>query len=76
MHAPARAAQRFDSQGRRDMRYYVNDRAQANGDHEVHEANCTYVPKPENRTYLGDFSKCSDSIINNAAVDESEFRAQ
>jgi hypothetical protein len=44
------------------MRYYVNDRAQANGDHEVHEATCSFVPSAENRTYLGDFSNCRDGI--------------
>lgn len=25
-------------------RYYVNNNAQANGDHEVHELGCTFMP--------------------------------
>ncbi len=40
--------------------YYVNDDAQANGDHEVHVSGCTYFPS--NRTYLGDFSSCGPAV--------------
>ena len=42
--------------------YYVNKNAQANGDHEVHKSDCDYMPKPENRQYLGDFSNCHDAV--------------
>jgi len=35
-------------------RYYVNDNAQRNGDHEVHALGCKWLPKKENREYLGD----------------------
>ena len=43
-------------------RYYVNKNAQANGDHEVHESGCSYLPAAENRIYLGDFSNCRDAV--------------
>lgn len=42
--------------------YYVNDRAQANGDHEVHREGCQYLPMPANRTYLGSFDNCDDAV--------------
>lgn len=40
--------------------YYVNDDAQANGDHEVHVSTCSYFPS--NRTYLGEFSSCAPAV--------------
>lgn len=40
------------------MQYYVNINAQANGDHEVHNSDCSYMPNEKNRHYLGDFSSC------------------
>lgn len=43
-------------------RYYVNMNAQANGDHEVHESGCSYMPDAENRLYLGDFTNCHDAV--------------
>jgi len=42
--------------------YYVNKNAQSNGDHEVHTANCFYLPTIENRLYLGMFSSCGDAV--------------
>lgn len=42
-------------------RYYVNNNAQANGDHEVHELGCAFMPT-ENRTYLGEFSSCVPAV--------------
>lgn len=42
--------------------YYVNDKAQSNGDHEVHHEDCQYLPSAQNRTYLGEFSNCSDAV--------------
>ena len=42
--------------------YYVNMNAQANGDHEVHEAGCAWLPKPENRIYLGDYLLCATAV--------------
>lgn len=43
-------------------RYYVNDRAQANGDHEVHHQSCSFLPAAENRTYLGDHDSCYTAV--------------
>ena len=43
-------------------KYYVNKNAQANGDHEVHEQSCSFLPKPENRIYLGVFNNCKEAV--------------
>ncbi|WP_339700418.1 hypothetical protein [uncultured Marixanthomonas sp.] len=43
-------------------RYYVNKKAQANGDHEVHTSTCSFLPKVDNRIYLGDFSSCKSAV--------------
>ncbi len=43
-------------------RYYVNMNAQENGDHEVHTTGCSFMPKPENRIYLGDFASCAPAV--------------
>lgn len=42
--------------------YYVNKNAQNNGDHEVHDENCSFLPSSQNRTYLGSFSNCKDAV--------------
>ena len=44
-------------------KYYVNKKAQSNGDHEVHNQDCRYLPTPENRKYLGEFSSCREAVI-------------
>lgn len=44
------------------MHYYVNRQAQANGDHEVHRADCQFLPSEQNRLYLGDFSRCQEAV--------------
>ena len=43
-------------------RYYVNKNAQSNGDHEVHKTGCSWLPKPENRIYLGLFYSCYSAV--------------
>ena len=43
-------------------RYYVNNNAQSNGDHEVHTIGCSYLPELGNRTYLGDFDSCKPAV--------------
>lgn len=43
-------------------KYYVNDNAQANGDHEVHREGCQFLPSAANRTYLGEFDNCADAV--------------
>jgi hypothetical protein len=45
------------------MRYYVNENAQPNGDHEVHTSSCSFLPMEANRLYLGDFSACGAAVI-------------
>jgi hypothetical protein len=42
--------------------YYVNKVAQSNGDHEVHTSTCSFLPSPQNRLYLGEFSNCTDAV--------------
>lgn len=43
-------------------RYYVNDNAQSNGDHEVHERGCAWMPDRDNRTYLGSYNSCRPAV--------------
>lgn len=43
-------------------KYYVNKKAQSNGDHEVHNEYCDYLPHPKNRLYLGVFSSCQKAV--------------
>lgn len=42
-------------------RYYVNDNAQPNGDHEVHKAGCTWMPA--NKTDLGLHANCATAVF-------------
>lgn len=44
------------------MQYYVNKKAQANGDHEVHSENCIWLPNTENRYNLGRFNNCREAV--------------
>lgn len=44
------------------MNYYVNKNAQSNGDHEVHNESCPYLPSVANRTHLGSFTNCRDAV--------------
>lgn len=43
-------------------KYYVNKNAQDNGDHEVHESGCGWLPSRENRRYLGEFTTCAPAV--------------
>ena len=43
-------------------KYYVNENAQSNGDHEVHKDRCSHMPYLTNRTYLGGFTNCRDAV--------------
>lgn len=45
------------------MKYYVNQNAQPNGDHEVHREGCRFMPNPENRKYLGEFFTCLGAVV-------------
>ncbi|HCS21252.1 MAG TPA: hypothetical protein DIW47_11945 [Bacteroidetes bacterium] len=42
-------------------RYFINNKAQANGDHEVHKQGCTFMPA--DKTELGEHSNCYSAII-------------
>ncbi|KPM94925.1 hypothetical protein CGK66_14285 [Vibrio parahaemolyticus] len=42
--------------------YYVNKRAQSNGDHEVHTHECKWLPLEENRHMLGVFTSCLEAV--------------
>jgi hypothetical protein len=40
--------------------YYVNNKSQSNGDHEVHVSSCIYTPS--DKKYLGDLGSCSVAV--------------
>jgi len=42
--------------------YYVNRHAQWNGDHEVHTAECAFLPDVNARLYLGVFTTCFPAL--------------
>jgi hypothetical protein len=42
--------------------YYVHDLPQPNGDHEVHQDPCNFMPAAQNRTYLGYFDNCAQAV--------------
>jgi hypothetical protein len=44
------------------QKYYVNNEAQFNGDHEVHIDSCYYYPKIKNKTYLGEYETCKEAV--------------
>lgn len=44
------------------MRYYLNKEEQANGDHEVHNEDCEYLPDNEHRIDLGEHSECGSAM--------------
>jgi len=43
-------------------KYYVNDNAQANGDHEVHREGCVWLAKVVSKTYLGEHATCRTAV--------------
>lgn len=40
--------------------YYVNNNSQTNGDHEVHQSGCSYMPG--DKKYLGEYSSCKPAV--------------
>ena len=40
--------------------YFLNNKPQSNGDHEVHKEDCQHLP--EDRTYLGFFASCNEAV--------------
>ena len=43
--------------------YYYNLNTDLKGNHEVHRADCSYLPLPQNREYIGLFNSCRDAIL-------------
>ncbi|MGV0757590.1 hypothetical protein ACTS95_10445 [Empedobacter brevis] len=43
-------------------RFYVNNNAQPNGDHEVHRSNCIYVPYILSKKDLGNHDGCHNAV--------------
>lgn len=43
-------------------KYYVNDNAQSNGDHEVHTQECMWLKQAVSKTYLGEYSSCHGAV--------------
>lgn len=42
--------------------YYLDKKAQPNGEYHVHEEGCTHMPLPSDRTYLGYFSSVQAAL--------------
>lgn len=56
------------------MRYYLNHDQQPNGDHEVHQHNCSYIdPSRDNYEFLGYFDACRPAVTE-ARVRHSQWR--
>jgi hypothetical protein len=49
-------------------KYYVNNNAQSNGDHEVHKNGCSYLKLAKNTKYLGEFYSCSPAVTSEENV--------
>lgn len=43
-------------------RYYVHTRSDEEGDYEVHREGCNWMPRDENRMYLGEFPSCQPAV--------------
>jgi hypothetical protein len=48
--------------------YFVNTKAQPNGDHEVHLEHCKWMPAPANARQLGLFDNCHDAVSEAAKI--------
>lgn len=43
--------------------FYLNSNAQWNGDHEVHQDPCAYMPAPQNQIPLGFHMHCAGAVV-------------
>lgn len=43
--------------------YYLNDRPQPTGEHEVHESTCAWMPELSNQIYLGVHDSCHEAMV-------------
>jgi len=44
------------------QKYYVNNNAQTNGDHEVHTSTCDFFDNMNSRIYLGELETCQEAV--------------
>ncbi|MCK9393251.1 MAG: hypothetical protein WCX30_02435 [Candidatus Paceibacterota bacterium] len=44
------------------MKYYIDIKAQPNGDYEIHTKECTHLPIHKNIKYLGEFPNCKEAL--------------
>ncbi len=42
--------------------YYVNKNAQPNGEHEIHNGVCPWLPPVRNIFYLGEYNSCFEAL--------------
>lgn len=42
--------------------YYINNRTQRNGEHQIHRTGCTFMPDGDTRAYLGEFDSCASAL--------------
>jgi hypothetical protein len=57
--------------------YCVNDNAQANGDHEVHDLTpgaCTHLPEPKDRKSLGWHTDCQGAAMTDVTFSRPQAR--
>ena len=50
------------------MKFYVNKNEQWTGEHEVHRADCAWLPDAANRIYLGEFLYLSGGCSGSTQV--------
>ena len=53
------------------MKFYVNKNEQWTGEHEVHRADCAWLPDVANRIYLGEFYvlfEFDETVVRTAAL--------
>lgn len=43
-------------------RYYVHTEKDAQGQYEVHTEDCSWLPEPEKREYLGNYSNGNEAV--------------
>lgn len=42
--------------------YYLDSKAQINGNHEIHKLDCHYFPSAANRIQIGKFNSCDEAL--------------
>jgi hypothetical protein len=49
--------------------FCCNKNAQTNGDHEVHQDDCRWIPEPHNQINLGYHATCKTAVLQAKAFD-------